>query len=129
VRYDVQLDPVAGIIHVTLFGLLTPENCQPMALEARKTAANLGLPLLYDATQAELDLDLGMIYRYPREVKYEKPEHKAIRAAIHYTNDRPKWEFFVATSSNSGIYFRLFNNREDAIQWLKGPTSPDESPG
>jgi hypothetical protein len=121
-KFNIEVDDEYRIIRVTYEGTLDILTANKLANEARSIAHNLGYNLLYDMQNSLLKASLTEMYLFPR--KHEllvKPEAGRVKSAtIISLRDERDWGFYEITSRNAGLNFRIFNNEEDALKWLRG---------
>ena len=119
-EYDIHIDYENRIVLCAARGVLDLESARSMTRDARKKSFELDYGLLYDVTEATLNVKIVDAYSFPRDIKniYEDNAHRRGKAAIVYKSDKDFWEFFETTARNAGVIVKLFREKKEAIEWL-----------
>lgn len=93
-----------------------------MTTQARKVAAENGLPLLYDIRGAHAGkVESTDIFWMPRTIPVlQEPAAARVRVAtLHDASQRPLVHFWETAFRNAGLNARAFEDEEAALAWLK----------
>ena len=94
-----------------------------MATDARRSAGESGLNILYDIRAASsCRLENSDIFWWPRTVPALKDPHapRVRVATVYIPQQRPIVDFWETSFRNVGLTARAFENEDDAIGWLTG---------
>jgi hypothetical protein len=127
VPYTIRIDTARRVVRVLVSGIFDAEEGPRMATDARKSAGESGLNILYDIRAASPGkLENSDIFWWPRTVPaLRDPKAPRVRvAAVYVAPQRPIVDFWETAFRNVGLTARAFENEEDAIGWLTGAAKP-----
>jgi hypothetical protein len=121
VPYTITIDTVRSVVRVLVSGIFDAEQAPAIATEARRTAGESGLNILYDIRGASPGkLENSDIFWWPRTIPaLKEAEAPRVRvAAVFVPRQRPIVDFWETAFRNVGLAARAFENEDDAIGWL-----------
>ena len=121
VPYTITIDTVRRVVRVLVSGIFDADHAPAIATEARRTAGESGLNILYDVRGASPgNLENSDIFWWPRTIPALKDPHapRVRVAAVFVAPQKPIVDFWETAFRNVGLSARAFESEEDAIGWL-----------
>lgn len=122
--YRIDTDHERGIVRVSASGEAGLEEARKVITEARTTAAESGLPLLYDLRDVAVDVSLTEWFYLPRELEVLRDERTVGTRVAAILGSDPKqragYELYEAATHNIGLTVKLFYDEDEAVSWLTG---------
>jgi hypothetical protein len=123
VPYTIKIDTVRRVVRVLVSGIIDAEEGPLIATDARRSAGESGLNILYDVRTARPGkLENSDIFWWPRTIPALKdPQAPRVRvAAVYVPPQRPIVDFWETAFRNVGLAARAFESEDEAIGWLTG---------
>ena len=121
--YTITIDTVRSVVRVLVSGIFDAEEAPRMTTDARRTAGESGMNLLYDVRGVHCGkLENSDIFWWPRTIPaLRDAQAPRVRvAAVYATAQRPMVDFWETAFRNVGLSVRAFESEEAAIGWLTG---------
>jgi hypothetical protein len=120
-EYAITLDTEKEIITVVARGKLDKKLGEEIISNARKAASEHRYQILYDVTQAKVDVSLIDWFFLPRTLPVlQNSETRIIKAAVLIPpgDQESAYRFYETVTHNIGMNLRIFFKKEEAIKWL-----------
>jgi hypothetical protein len=128
--YTLEYNSTLRIVELVYTGLYTSQESRESASKAIALGKEHGdADALVDATQAKLAVSIFDLFDLPNRQYVEEDMKHKIRVAVvppRQPEDQEAARFYETACYNRGWQVRLFPNRDDAIEWLKGTESSNK---
>jgi len=120
--YTITLDTEKEIVNVVARGELDKKLGEEIITNARTAATEHHYHILYDVTQAKVEVTLIDWFFLPRTLPVlQNSEIRIIKAAVLIPpgDQESAYRFYETVTHNIGMNLRIFFKEEEAIKWLK----------
>ena len=120
--FAIGLNPTRNVLEVRAEGELNSKNARHIARKISEFASKHRCSrVFFDYSQTHLTDSILSIYENPPYMEREGLT-RAMRLAVRYERDEQKHRFWETVFRNRGYMARVFNNEDDALQWLMDAT-------
>jgi hypothetical protein len=127
--YTLEYNRALNIIELVYTGRYTPQESRESTSKAIALGKEHGdADALVDATEAKLEVSIFDLFDLPDRQYVAQDMKRKIRIAVippRRPEDQEAARFYETACFNRGWQVRLFPDRDDAIEWLKGTDSPN----
>jgi len=121
-EYTVTLDTEKGIVNVIACGEIGKKLGEEIITNARTAATKHQYHILYDVTQAKVEVSIADWFLLPRKLPVlQNLQIRTIKAAVLIPpgDQESAYKFYENVTHNIGMKLRIFFKEEEAIKWLK----------
>ena len=116
--FVIGLNPTLNVLEVRAKGEMNSDNARQVARRVCEFAAKHDCyRVLFDYVLTYFTDSILSIYENPSRMEQEGLT-RTMRLAVCYEQDEQKHRFWETVFRNRGYMARVFNNEDDALQWL-----------
>lgn len=125
-NYSIEIMQEAGFIRVMTTGKWIKEKDDGLVREIMETIARTGVrKVLLDMRELHFDFPLFTIFQRAQDLRDQRMEYSllSLKVALVYPPENEKmkddFSFFETAAQNRGLPYRVFEQVEEALEWLK----------